>query len=268
MRDRRQNGPMPLTITTFNLRFASDQPPNAWPQRRPVVAEVIGQVAPDIIGTQEGLARQIIDTTSDCPHYAAIGTGRDPDQGGETTTILFRRSRFAALEFGHYWLSDTPDVAGSRSWGNNFPRMATWVRLHDRESDADLYVVNTHLDDESPEARLQGARLICGRLAGLDGTLPVVVTGDFNADAGADPTYDVFLDAGFTDLRVAATERLGPDYGSFHDYADPVPGGAHIDWILARGPIVPRSFRLIDTELDGQRPSDHFPLSATVELAR
>lgn len=42
---------------------------------------------------------------------------------------------------------------------------------------------------------------------------------------------------------------------------------AHIDWILARGPIVPRSFRLIDTELDGQRPSDHFPLSATVELA-
>lgn len=87
-----------------------------------------------------------------------------------------------------------------------------------------------------------------------------------NADAGADSTYDVFLAAGFTDLREAATEGLGPDYGSFHDYGTPVPGGAHIDWILARGPIVASSFRLIDTEVDGQRPSNHFPLVASMEL--
>lgn len=262
----RQNGPMPLTIMAFNLRFASDQPPNSWPQRRPVVAEVIRQASPDFIGTQEGLAGQLSDIVTDCPDYVAIGTGRDPDQSGETTTILYRRSRFAALEFGHYWLSDTPDAAGSRSWGSAFPRMATWVRLHDHEADADLHLVNTHLDHESAEARLKGAALICDRLAEVDHGLPVVVTGDFNADAGADPTYDVFLAAGFTDLREAAAERLGPDYGSFHDYGPPVPGGAHIDWILARGPIVASSFRLINTEVDGQRPSDHFPLVASLEL--
>ena len=257
---------MPLTIMTFNLRFASDQPPNAWPDRRPVVAQTVSAVAPDVIGTQEGLAHQISDIAADCPAYAGVGIGRDADGGGETATVFYRHDRLTVLDHGHLWLSDTPDVAGSRTWGNTLPRMATWVRFHDHESDGDLYLLNTHLDHESAVARVRGAALICAQAAELDPALPIVVTGDFNADAGADPTYDVFLDAGFADLRLTAEQDLGPAYGSFHGYEDPVPDGPHIDWILGRGPITPRSFRLVDTQQDGQRPSDHFPLAVTVEL--
>lgn len=61
---------MALTIMTFNLRYASDQPPNAWPQRRPVVAESLRVVQADIIGTQEGLPDQIADIAHDHPEYA------------------------------------------------------------------------------------------------------------------------------------------------------------------------------------------------------
>ena len=43
-----------LAVMTYNLRFASATPPNAWPQRRPLVREVITNQAPDVIGTQEG----------------------------------------------------------------------------------------------------------------------------------------------------------------------------------------------------------------------
>lgn len=256
----------PLTFMTFNLRFASDEPPNPWPDRRPVVAETIRAAGPDIIGTQEGLAHQISDIAADCPGYAAIGIGRDADGGGETATVFYRHARLAALDHGHFWLSETPDVAGSRTWGNTLPRLATWVRFHDHESARDLYLLNTHLDHESAAARVKGAALICARAGQLDPALPVVVTGDFNADAGDDPTYDVFRDAGFADLRVTAAEDLGPSYGSFHGYEDPIPNGPHIDWILGRGPITPHSFRLVDTQQDGQRPSDHFPLVAVVHL--
>lgn len=257
---------VPLTIMTFNLRFASDHPPNAWPDRRPVVAETIRDAAPDIIGTQEGLDCQIRDIVADCPDYAAIGIGREPDGGGETATIFYRQARLTAHDRGHFWLSDTPDLAGSRTWGNTLPRMATWVLFHDHETDGGLGLLNTHLDHESADARVNGAALICSRLAELEPTFPVVVTGDFNADARADPTYDAFLDAGFVDLHVAAVQDLGPSYGSFHGYEEPVLDGPHIDWILGRGPLTARSFRLVDTQLHGQRPSDHFPLSVTVDL--
>jgi hypothetical protein len=40
---------------SFNLRFASDTPPNSWPERRPVMRELLRQERPQLLGTQEGL---------------------------------------------------------------------------------------------------------------------------------------------------------------------------------------------------------------------
>jgi hypothetical protein len=45
----------PLCVMTYNLRYASQTPPNAWPQRRPLVKACIERVRPDVIGTQEGV---------------------------------------------------------------------------------------------------------------------------------------------------------------------------------------------------------------------
>jgi hypothetical protein len=50
----------PLQVMTFNLRYASDQPPNSWPERRPVVREVLEKHSPDVIGTQEGVYPQLV----------------------------------------------------------------------------------------------------------------------------------------------------------------------------------------------------------------
>jgi hypothetical protein len=44
-----------LTVMTFNLRYASTNPPNSWEQRRPVMRECLAAAAPDVLGTQEGL---------------------------------------------------------------------------------------------------------------------------------------------------------------------------------------------------------------------
>ena len=50
-----------LHVMSFNLRFASDTPPNSWPERRPVMRQLLQRERPDIIGTQEGLYRQLRD---------------------------------------------------------------------------------------------------------------------------------------------------------------------------------------------------------------
>src|SRR5690349_6193369 len=67
-----------LTVMTFNLRYASIKPPNAWWQRRAAMAECIRSVDPDVFGTQEGLYGQLKDIEADLGgDYAWIGLGRD-----------------------------------------------------------------------------------------------------------------------------------------------------------------------------------------------
>jgi len=250
---------------TFNLRYADDTPPHSWPQRRPVTSELLRQCAPDIVGTQEGLDGPLQEIAHDRPEFSWIGTGRDGGANGEYAAIFFRRDRFEMLEWNNFWLSDTPEVVASRSWGNRCVRMATWVRLSERESGREFVVCNTHLDHESQVAREKGAALIVQKMNELPGDLPLILTGDFNADARANRAYDSLIEAGFRDAWFEASERSGPNCASFHGYRTPV-AGANIDWILTRGAVQSKSARLVDFSMNGQMPSDHFPIMATLEL--
>jgi len=56
-----------LTVMTYNLRFASPNPPNAWPTRRRD-ARVIQQVSGHF-RTQEGVYGQLKDIAADLPDY-------------------------------------------------------------------------------------------------------------------------------------------------------------------------------------------------------
>ncbi len=256
---------MTLQVMTFNLRYADETPPHSWPRRRPVTSELLRQLAPDIIGTQEGFRFVLEEISSDRPEFSWIGTGRDGGDNGEYAAIFYRRERFEALEHGHFWLSDTPDAVASRSWGNRCVRMATWVRLRELKGGREFVVCNTHLDHESQIARERGAALIVQKMDELRTDLPLILTGDFNALARANRAYDTLIGAGFSDAWFEANERSGPDFASFHGYANPV-RGAHIDWILTRGAVQSKSARLVDFGMGGQMPSDHFPVMATLEL--
>src|SRR4051812_27759303 len=96
----------PLTIMTFNLRFASDKAPNAWPVRRPVMKDCIRSVNPDLFGTQEGLYAQLKDMETDLAgDYAWLGLGRDGGSRGEFMAVFYRKDRFEPMEYDHFWLS-------------------------------------------------------------------------------------------------------------------------------------------------------------------
>jgi len=59
-----------LRVATFNLRFASESKPNSWAERRTVLRACVAEMAPDVMGTQEGLYPQLKDVASDLPDYA------------------------------------------------------------------------------------------------------------------------------------------------------------------------------------------------------
>lgn len=256
-----------LDVMSFNLRYASTAEPNSWAARRPVMRQLLRRERPHVLGTQEGLYRQLRDIEADLgPAYDWIGTGRAGGSRDEFMAVFHDTRRLVPVEYDHFWLSDTPDVIASNTWGNASIRMVTWVRFRDLHAGGrEFCVLDTHLDNASQYARERAAALIAERVGGLARVVPVIVTGDFNVAARSDPVYDTMLGAGLLDTWDAATER-GEAYGTFHGYLPLVPDGARIDWILVTPGATVHRASVSTFAVDGQFPSDHLPVLASLTL--
>lgn len=256
--------PLPLRVMTFNLKFASNEGPHAWSARRPIVRDAILEEAPDVFGTQEGLHAQLTDLAADLPDYAWIGVGRNGGQQGEFSAIFYKKTRFTLLDHGNFWLSSTPEVVGSRTWGNLLPRMATWGLFEEKESGRRFYHFNTHFDHLVSYSRTKSAELLVRRIAGRKLPEPVVVTGDFNTDqrsaARAVLAPENSTDAILFDTWSAAVAREGQQLSTFHNWKGPRNGGKHIDWILATREFKCKKSRVVTFQVGGAWPSDHFPV--------
>ncbi|MFJ6567552.1 endonuclease/exonuclease/phosphatase family protein [Streptomyces sp. NPDC091292] len=256
-----------LDVMSFNLRYASATEPNSWARRRPVVRELLRRERPQVIGTQEGLYQQVRDIEADLgARYDWIGTGRAGGSRDEFMAVFYDTRRVEPVSYEHYWLSDTPDVIGSNTWGGGSIRMVTWVRFRDlRDAGREFYFLDTHLDNASQHARARAASLIAERIAGLDRSLPLVVTGDFNVPAHGNPVYDTMLGAGLADTWDTAAERSAL-YATFHGYRPLVPDGERIDWILATPGVTVHRASINAFSSGGQFPSDHLPVQASLTL--
>lgn len=250
-----------LVVMTYNLRFAGSTPPNAWTQRRPLMRELISKVSPDLIGTQEGLYQQLQDLAADLPEYKWIGTGRDGGNQGEFMAIFYRAARLEPFSTNHFWLSDTPEVVASSTWGNSNRRMVTWVKFRDRTTGQEFFHFNTHFDHEIQRAREKSAELVRRRVAALDTTLPVILTGDFNAAGGQNKAYDILVQEGFfRDTWQLARERSGEGLGTFNGFKELPRDGHRIDWILLHGTAEVQKEEIVTFSSNGHFPSDHCPL--------
>lgn len=257
-----------LHVMSYNLRYASDTPPNTWADRRPVMREQLRRARPQLLGTQEGLYSQLSDIAADLgPAYDSIGLGREGGSKGEFMMIFFDKSRLQPLEYDHFWLSDTPDVIGSQTWGGCCPRMVTWVRFKDKLTSREFYAVNTHFEAFDATARSKSADLLLQRMAGFNPALPVILTGDFNEAATPGLTvYDKLVtNGGLSDSWLAAAQR-GPLYGTFHGYRPLVPNGPRIDWILTTPGVTVSKASINTFQKNNQYPSDHLPVEAWLTL--
>lgn len=266
--------PPTLRIMSFNIRYGTAKDgDNHWDKRKELVVETIKAFKPDLLGTQETLAFQRDYLVKHLEGFEAFGVSReDGKEKGEMTAVLYRKDRFEKLDGGHFWLSETPDVVGSKGWDTSLPRMATWIKLRDlkQKDGPPVYFFNTHFDHIGTKARLESAKLIRDRITQLGDDAHVVFTGDFNADEGSAP-YKALVDeldgkpSPVVDtLRVFKPQR-GEDEGSFNSFG-PGPGKARIDWVL-----VSRQWTVIEAAIDrtqknGRWPSDHFPVTAVVKL--
>lgn len=263
------NSPTALRVMTFNLRYgtASDGT-NVWPNRRPLMRELLTNATPDLIGTQEGLYQQLRELAQDLPDYQWTGVGRDDGKTkGEFMAIFYRPTRLEALSTNHFWLSGTPEVPGSTTWGNQIRRMVTWMEFRDRVTDQKFFFFNTHFDHIVQLSREKSAELLRQRVQELNTQLPVVVTGDFNAAAQRNQVYTLLTEDGFfSDTWLVAKERVNDGVNTFNNYQPPVWKGNRIDWILTRGPVKVLRGEILTAHQENRFPSDHFPVMVWLTL--
>lgn len=247
-----------LYVMTFNLRVTADcDGVNRFPNRAGKIAAFLRAEMPDLIGFQEvndemrAFLRPILGDA-----YTLVGCGRSADYHGESTVLAYRRDRFECVASENFWLSDTPDVPGSRFVGDQSecPRITTWVKLKHDEIETPFVFCNTHLDHKGRDAREKGARLLAARLAALGGKF--ILTGDFNALPDESTIGVLTAMPGVTD----ATASLGATY---HGYGT---AGAKIDYIFTNGEAVCASVAGDGPDARGIWLSDHYPVRATVKL--
>jgi endonuclease/exonuclease/phosphatase family metal-dependent hydrolase len=264
-----------VKIMTFNIRYDnSGDGPNRWAQRREAAVDVIRRFAGDFIGIQEALPHQVADLQKALPDYRQLGRSREADaQRGESTPILYRHERWRLdpEQSGWFWLSDTPETAGSTTWNNVIPRMVVWARFIDEKTGRGLYVFNTHFDHLSEPSRRKSAELLARRIIARKSTEPVVVVGDFNAgEASFSIRYLTGQEADSPLALVDTFRALHADekqVGTFHGFR----GGTDkekIDYVLASPGAKVLKAEILRDRIAGEDryPSDHYPVTAELSL--
>lgn len=257
-----------LRAMSFNIRYGTaNDGVNSWPNRRELAIGVIRDFNPGVLGVQEALRFQLDEIRVELPWLGEVGVGRDDGkEAGEYSAILYDTRRLTLLEQGTFWLSETPDVPGSKSWGNNITRIATWARFCDSITRKDFVVLNTHWDHESQNAREKSAHQIVRWLAAHASGMPLMVMGDFNSGE-QNRAFRTLLTAGDigVHLRNTFSHSADEEVGTYHAFAGRR-DGEKIDAILVSPNWGFMGGRIVRTS-DGDRyPSDHFPVVAELAL--
>ena len=263
-----------VNVMSFNIRYDNPEDSlNNWQYRKDIAAQIIKDQQIDIVGTQEVLHNQLGDLLSRLPDYKALGVGRDDGvESGEYSAIFYNAKRFDAIKSGYFWLSETPDVAGSLGWDGACNRVATWAVLKDKETGKEVFAINTHLDHIGQKARKEGVTLLINRASELSGGLPVIITGDFNAEPQSDVIQHVLSTNNpvqlFDSRQIAKAQGENAEGEfTFHGFGEvPTEEREYIDYIFVSKNIQVDKYIILPEKLDGIYLSDHRPIVANLTI--
>jgi endonuclease/exonuclease/phosphatase family metal-dependent hydrolase len=180
-------------------------------------------------------------------------------------SIFIRKGKFEYLTSGDLWLSETPEVAGSRSFDSTFPRLMTWARLQLKNSEQTFLVVNTHLDHIKSETRQGQIRVLIQEIKRIQSpNTPLLILGDFNESP--DGEVRKILIQEFRSLKDAWREHHQTEETSHHSFSGEVQNGARIDWVLVDQRLTVESCLMDKSTRGGAYPSDHFPIICQIRL--
>lgn len=260
-----------LKTFTFNIWYDNDH--NNWEERKDKVVKVINDLDADVFGLQEVLYSQLQFINEFFPDYSYYGIGRlDGKLKGEFAPVFYKNERFELTTSGTFWLSENPQMPGSKSWDAACERIATWTILRDKKiqdyNQSFILFINTHFDHMGDTARLKSAQIIKEFLADQKSHFilkNIILTGDFNFTPGSQ-AHEIITDtlSGLIDTRTAGRRKSGKDYtyvGS--DFTGKA--GDIIDYVFINEGFNIKKYRIIEENWGNFYPSDHLPVSVELE---
>ncbi len=260
----------PIRFANYNMRVitSADTADRAFTQRKPFILKRIYDHDFDIIGAQEVNDKMKAALMEDLAGtYSVVGEGRRADRKGEGTPIFYKTSRFELLDWGSFWLSETPEIPGSKSWDASVERIATWTKFLDKTTGKKFFYINTHFDHRGPISRTMAAKILLEKARELHDGLPVFFTGDLNTgsttEAIAILSDNELVKDSYTSSETAPTGRKSPYYAFDFDRSDSDRG----DYIFVPKDATVLSYACVDDDIkDRQYSSDHCPVLVEVTI--
>jgi endonuclease/exonuclease/phosphatase family metal-dependent hydrolase len=242
----------------FNLYDHDLDPENRWPSRLPRIVELINEMQPDIICTQELYPAQVQDLVALIGDTFSFFPGQK-DKDGESYGIFYRTDRFELL------LSQI-----------NYP--LSMIQLKDLKTEKIVHVFNTHMPLSNIEKREANARKIAQIIEPFAEKTAVIFTGDLNTfpgrlDLAALPFYDGdyihrILSEG--SLKNSHSQALLGHFGPISTFTNngndgrPFRGtgtpGIILDYIYVSGKVTVLTHAVEQGTVEGHFPSDHMPV--------
>ncbi len=253
---------MKIKVVTFNVRIDS---PEGYAERFEMIRDKINAEDPDIICFQEQSEEMHRIAVKNLHKYFIVGGGRDGSRLGEGVDIAFKKDRFILGNCRTKWLSPTPHIPGScfTEDQSGCPRVSTMISLTEIESETTFRVYNTHLDHIGKIARLKGISQIIEDMREDNNYFPpaTILTGDLNTKPDSEVIEKIKLDGELIDVT-DMFEKTFNNYGKPFRWWDE----CKIDYIFTSPEIKCLSTDIWDEMPDGRYMSDHFALSAVLEI--
>jgi endonuclease/exonuclease/phosphatase family metal-dependent hydrolase len=255
-----------INVMTYNIRFAAENGnPHDWSKRKEGISGIISNY--DFIGLQEVVPEQFAYLISKSGNeYGFIYRTREADENeGEAVPLLYNKGRWEPVDSGNFWLSENPDVPGSRSWDAAYNRISSWGLFSEKNTSDTILVINLHLDNISQDARINSIYLIKNRFKDQLAKYPVILIGDFNVMEDNEVYSFITDDMNLSDSYRIINELPAEKDLTFNGWESET-GISRIDFIF-----VSRDFEVQDSKVDRTKymdeyPSDHFPVVSELKF--
>ena len=256
-----------IKVMTYNIRcgFCEDSSSvNNWSKRKYLVAYVIKNHNPDLIGLQEAEMFQVNELIEMLDEFDWYGVSReDGKEKGESTAILYKKKRFSLEQKQTLWLSETPELV-SKGWDAALNRTATIIKFKEKQSGNVFYYANTHFDHIGEKARTESSRLIVNELGKYNYDFPIILSGDFNYTSNSEG-YKIITTKLSEAKTISKTESVGGNI-TFNGFGKDIQTNNRIDFIYVNDKTEVLNHTIDTTTFNGLYPSDHYPVISEIIL--
>lgn len=260
--------PGAFRVASYNIRYeapADEQTGNGWGLRKGPLASLILRHDFDIVGTQEGNARQLAELKELLPGYAySAKPYGGPDGHLSNCAMFYKAALFEIADSGVFWFSETPEEP-SIGWDATDRRICHWIRFTEIATSRTFFFFNVHFYWRYHTAREKSGPLLVNKIREIAGEDPVICTGDFNSASETtqiSAVKELLSDA----YWVTETPRSGKEGTSFSGGIFHGEPKGRIDYIFVSDDFVVKDYKVLsDTYGDKRYPSDHLPVTSLLK---